>query len=208
MLVAQKEAERLLRRYRIPVAESRIYRTKEEAVHTSMPFPLVLKLISPEIVHKSDTGAVVTGIANRTALARALALAESRTRKQGICASFMLQRQEAGREIIVGMKRDAQFGPVIMYGMGGIFVEVYRDVSFRVAPLTMKDIREMVAETKSFQVLKGMRGQAPANIPALTNVIYGLSRLSCENPQFTEIDFNPVMVSEKKAVVVDARLIK
>jgi acyl-CoA synthetase (NDP forming) len=114
-----------------------------------------------------------------------------------------------GQECIVGMIRDHQFGPVIMFGLGGIFVEVLKDVAFRVAPLTDTDVDDLVAEIKGYKVLTGVRGEKPKDIDAIKNIIRALSAIAVDNPQINEIDLNPVIVHDKGkgASIVDSRVI-
>ena len=112
-----------------------------------------------------------------------------------------------GQECIIGMIRDPQFGPVIMFGLGGIFVEVLKDVSFRVAPLAQEDIDEMMEEIKGYKVLTGIRGEKAKDVNALKHIIAKLSRIAIDNPEIAEIDLNPVMVHEQGASIVDSRII-
>lgn len=115
--------------------------------------------------------------------------------------------ESKGTEVIIGMKRDETFGPVVMFGLGGIFVEVLKDVSFRIAPLTDRDAREMIREVKGFAILKGLRGQEPADIDALADIIVKLSMLGLEIPEVSEVDLNPVFTLPDGASIVDARMI-
>jgi len=120
---------------------------------------------------------------------------------------MLIQPMMKGKEIIIGMKRDPFFGPVIVFGLGGIFVEILKDVSMRIAPLTKKDASEMLTEIKGIEILKGARGEKSVNFKALQKIILSLSRLSLKHREIKEIDLNPVMVDEKEARVVDARII-
>ena len=160
-LVGQKEAIKLLREYDIHVTKSLIYDNKTEAVHSKISYPLVLKAVSEKIVHKTEEGAVITGINNKSELAHHLHKTEMNLKKKypEEKISFMLQKQETGKEVIIGMKRDAQFGPVILFGMGGVFVEVFKDVAMRIAPISKKEIKGMIEEVKAFNILKGFRGE-------------------------------------------------
>ena len=110
-------------------------------------------------------------------------------------------------EIIIGMMKDPSFGPVIMFGLGGIFVEVLKDVSFRIIPLEERDAQEMITEIKGYKILKGVRGEAPKDIEAIKNLLMKVSQLTMENPEIKEIDLNPVFVFEKGLQVVDAKMI-
>ena len=112
-----------------------------------------------------------------------------------------------GQECIIGMINDRQFGAVIMFGLGGIFVEVLKDVSFRVAPLVEKDIDEMITEIKGYKILTGIRGEKPKDIEAIKDILAKLSKIVIDNPEIEEIDLNPVIVHEKGVSIVDSRII-
>jgi acyl-CoA synthetase (NDP forming) len=183
----------------------------DEAIRkaSSVGFPLVLKIASATIVHKSDVGGIMTGINNIDELKKALIDMEQRIRNQfpDTKLGFLLQKQEKGKEVIIGMKRDNQFGPVILFGMGGIFVEVFKDVSMRIAPLEKKDIDDMIKEIKSYKILAGFRGEKAVDVAALADILDKVSSLSLHEKQINEIDFNPVIVDGDHAIVVDARMI-
>ncbi len=112
-----------------------------------------------------------------------------------------------GKELIVGMKRDPQFGPLIMFGMGGVYVEVLKDVSFRIAPITRKEAYEMVKEVKAYHILRGLRGEKPVDIDAIVDLLLRVSKLSVDHPEVLEMDLNPVKVFEKGYLVVDFRMV-
>jgi len=203
MLIEEKEAEKILKRYKIPICISKICNSKKDVFSCKIEFPIVLKALSPKIIHKTDSGAVIVGIKNKTELRMAF----EKFKKFGEI-NYLIQKQEEGKEIIIGMKRDAQFGPVILFGLGGVFVEVFKDVSFRIAPLSKKDIYEMINEIKAIKILKGFRGEKSVNLDKVSDILSKLSVLSLKEKHISEIDFNPVIVNETRAVVVDARLIK
>ena len=117
-----------------------------------------------------------------------------------------MQKMEEGREVIIGVKRDGQFGPVVMFGIGGIFVEVLNDVAFRIAPIDKQEAEKMITDIKSKNILEGFRGAKPANISELASMLANVSKLAYENKHIAEMDLNPVMVNEKTATVVDARI--
>jgi acyl-CoA synthetase (NDP forming) len=169
----------------------------------------VLKVSSPEIVHKTDVGGIKTGIASKAMLESELSAMKKRIKKAFPRAKFgfLLQQQVQGKEVIIGMKRDSQFGPVALFGMGGVNAEIFKDVSLRVCPLTKKDIDSMMCEVKSYALLTGYRGGKKVDIKGLAKILMNLSRLSLAEKQVSEIDFNPVIVNEKGAVVVDARML-
>ncbi len=210
MLLNQKKTLSLLGKYNIPVSKS-VITTGTDALRqcTKVGFPLVLKAVSDKIVHKTDAGGIAVNIQSKAGLKAEIKNMEARIRKifPKIDLNYMLQKQESGKEVIIGMKRDAQFGPVILFGLGGVFVELFKDVSMRVAPLTKNDIEEMIKEVKAYKILSGYRGEKPVNIASLAGIISRISRLSLKEKHISEIDLNPVIVNGKKAVVVDARVI-
>jgi acyl-CoA synthetase (NDP forming) len=208
-LLPQKATLALLEKYRIPHTESHIYASKSKLLMAKHAYPAVLKLLSNELIHKSDSGAVVTGITGAEDLALKLDAADARVRREhpSIKLEYMLQKQESGREVIIGMKRDAQFGPVILFGLGGVFVEVFKDACMRIAPLTKKDAMQMITSIKAYRILAGYRGEKPANARALADILLKISDLSMKEAGIMEIDFNPVMVNDQYATVVDARML-
>ena len=174
-------------------------------------FPVVLKVISADVIHKSDSGGVRLGLANSTQVGRAYSDIMSSVRQrhpqatiQGISVQPMAP---PGIEVIIGMSTDPQFGPVIMFGLGGVLVEILKDVSFRIVPVTRRDAAEMVREIKGYPILAGFRGQKPASVPALEELIVKVSQFIERNPQIRELDLNPVFAYENKAVAVDARVV-
>jgi len=210
-ILDQQKTLRLLKKYGIPVSKSIIgSRSLCLKECSKIGFPMVLKAVSEKILHKTDVGGIVTNIESRTQLQDEIQKMESAIKKRfpKIQCQYMLQAQEKGKEVIIGMKRDSQFGPVILFGLGGVFVELFKDVSMRIAPLSKKDIQEMISEVKAFRILSGFRGEKPVNISALADIIMKISRLSLKEKNIAEIDFNPVIVNEKAAVVVDARIIE
>lgn len=207
------ESKELLKRAGIPVVEARLATTKKQAVSMGkeLGFPVVLKVISADVIHKSDSGGVRLGLGNSTQVGRAYSDIMSSVRQrhpqatiQGISVQPMAP---PGIEVIIGMSTDPQFGPVIMFGLGGVLVEILKDVSFRIVPVTRRDAAEMVREIKGYPVLAGFRGQKPASVPALEELIVKVSRFIEDNPQVRELDLNPVFAYEDKAVAVDARVV-
>ena len=212
-VLTEVESKGLLKKAGIPVIEAKLARSKKEAISISkkMGFPVVLKINSPDVVHKSDSGGVKLGLANATQVGKAYSEIISSVKQvypeaqiQGVSVQPMAS---PGVEVIVGMSKDPQFGPVIMFGLGGILVEVLKDVSFRIVPLTERDAREMIKEIKGYPILEGYRGQKPASIPKLENLIVKVSQFVEKNPQIKELDLNPIFAYPDKAVAVDARII-
>jgi len=212
-VLTEVESKELLKKAGIPVVESKLARSKKEAVSISkeMGFPVVLKINSPDVVHKSDSGGVKLGLANATQVGKAYSEIISSIKQaypeaqiQGVSVQPMAS---PGVEVIVGISKDPQFGPVIMFGLGGILVEVLKDVSFRIVPVTERDAREMIREIKGYPILEGYRGQKPASIPALEKLIVKVSQFVDKNPHIKELDLNPIFAYPDKAVAVDARII-
>lgn len=212
-LLTEIESKELLKAAKIPVVETKLATSKTGAVEIArkMGFPVVMKIVSPDVTHKSDAGGVKLGIANATQAGKAyseiLANVKKYNPKAKITGVSVQKMAKQGIEIIIGMSKDAQFGPVIMFGLGGILVEVLKDVAFRIVPLTKRDASEMITEIKGFPVLKGFRGQEPANIPFLEDLIVKVSDFVDKNPQIKELDLNPVFAYKDGAMAVDARII-
>jgi acyl-CoA synthetase (NDP forming) len=169
-LLTEIESKELLKAARIPVVETRLATSKKEAMEIAakLGFPVVMKIVSPDVVHKSDAGGVVLSIQNATQAGRAygeiLANIKKHYPKAKITGITVQKMAKQGIEIIIGMTKDAQFGPVIMFGLGGILVEVLKDVSFRIVPMTKRDASEMIAEIKGYPILK-VTAAITANIP-------------------------------------------
>jgi acetate---CoA ligase (ADP-forming) subunit beta len=212
-LLTEVESKELLKKAGIPAVEAKLARSKKEAVSLSreMGFPVVLKISSPDVVHKSDSGGVKLGLTNAAQVGKAysqimssIKQAYPEARIDGVSVQTMAP---PGVEVIVGMTKDPQFGPVLMFGLGGILVEVLKDVSFRIVPVTERDAREMIKEIKGYPLLQGYRGQKPASIPALEQLILKVSQFVEKNPQIKELDLNPIFAYPDRAVAVDARII-
>jgi acyl-CoA synthetase (NDP forming) len=176
-----------------------------------MGFPVVMKIVSPDIIHKTDSGGVRLNIRNTTEAGNSYGEILSTVRKkhpgvriEGVSVQKMVSR---GVELIIGVTKDAQFGPVLMFGLGGIFVEVLKDVSFKIIPLTRKDAQDMIKEIKGYPVLGGFRGQEAVSIPILEDVILKVSEFVDTNPEIKELDINPIFAYKEGATAVDARII-
>lgn len=212
-LLTEIEAKEWLKSAGIPVVDTRLATSKTEAVEIAkkMGFPVALKIVSPDVVHKSDAGGVKLNLMNATQVAKAyseiMASIKKHNPKARIVGVSVQKMAKQGVEVIIGMTKDAQFGPVIMFGLGGILVEVLKDVSFRIVPLEKRDAAEMITEIKGFPILKGYRGQEPANIPYLEDLIVKVSNFVDKNPEIKELDLNPVFAYKDGAVAVDARII-
>jgi acyl-CoA synthetase (NDP forming) len=186
--------------------------TAADAVATAdrMGYPLVAKAIAPGVVHKSDVGGVITGLASGAAVAAAAAMLVDRMRAIGATLDGILLQREVrgGVEALVGVTTDPTFGPLVVCGLGGVLVELLRDVAFRLTPVSDIDAAEMIAKLRSAQLLDGYRGSPPADRGALIGVILRISALVEIVPELRELDLNPVKVLEpgKGAVAVDGRM--
>ena len=212
-ILTEFEAKKILKQAGIAVVETKLAKTQIEAVSLSrkMGFPVALKIASPDVIHKSDSRGVKLSLNNMTEVRKAYDEILRRVRKQfpratvhGVSVQKMAR---PGTEVIVGTSKDPQFGPVIMFGLGGVFVELLKDVSFRVIPVERRDAQEMINDIKGYPLLQGYRGKEPASISALVEVILKVSKLIEENPQIKELELNPIFAYRDKAVGVDARII-
>ena len=207
------ESKELMKMAGIPVAESRLARSKNEAAAFSreLGFPVVMKIVSPDVIHKSDSGGVKLNIRNATEAGKAyvdiVSSVKSHHPQANILGVSVQKMAPAGTEVIIGMTRDPQFGPVIMFGLGGVMVEVMKDVSFRIVPLSPKDAAEMITEIKGYPLLTGYPGSKPVDIKCLEEILAKVSIFAARNPQVKEIDLNPVIVYPEKAIAVDSRII-
>lgn len=209
----EHEAIEIIKYYGAPVAETRLARTPEEAgeIAEKIGFPVVLKIVSPDISHKSDVGGVIVGVNSREeAVEKAKKILENVSRKapNARISGILVQKQaRPGLEVIVGGLRDNVFGPVVMFGLGGIFVEVLRDVSFRIAPVSEEEAIEMMKEIKASRILEGYRNTPPVDKKSIAKVIIAAAKLLEENPEVDSLDLNPVIAYSDGALVVDARVI-
>lgn len=212
-LLSEVEAKDILRGAGFPVVPTVLARTRREAasIAKEIGFPVVLKVVSPQVIHKTDVGGVKLGIRNASQVE--LAFKEIMS---SVCATMPEARIDGvsvqpmarpGTEVIIGMSKDPQFGPVIMFGLGGILVELLKDVSFRIVPLTKRDASEMIREVKSYPLMRGYRGHEAVNINLLEDLIVKVSAFVDKTPEIKELDLNPVIAYKDSAVVVDARVI-
>lgn len=213
LLLNEVEAKALLAAAGVAVTETRLARSADEAVALAdaLGYPAALKIVSADIAHKSDVGGVALGLADAAAVRAAhatmlarVAAAAPGARIEGVS----VQRMAApGIEIIVGGTTDPQFGPVLMFGLGGVFVEVLKDVAFRIVPLEPRDAAQMVREIRALPVLQGARGAQPADLGAIEAMLLQVSRFMADHPEVAELDLNPVFAYPKGAVAVDARIV-
>lgn len=209
----EPEAKTVCMRCGIPVTNFKVAKNEAEAVKFAeeIGYPIVLKIVSPDIIHKSDVGGVVVGLKTakdvRNAYKQILESIKKHKADAKIVGVLVQEMAPSSTEVIVGAIKDPQFGPALMFGLGGIFVEVLKDVTFRVAPITVDEAREMITEVKAYPLLKGYRNQPPADIEAIVQILLNTSRLVMEHQEIKELDLNPIMVYEKGAKTVDARII-
>jgi acyl-CoA synthetase (NDP forming) len=212
-ILTEFESKKILKQVGIPVVEARLAENQKEVVSLSQKtgFPVVLKIISPDVVHKTDSGGVKLGLKSvsevRKAYNEILASVKKQFPRAVIHGVSVQKMARPGTEVIIGTSKDPQFGPVIMFGLGGIFVEMLKDVSFRIIPVARRDAQEMIQEIKGYPLLQGYRGKEPASIPVLVDMILKISNLINKNPQIKELELNPIFAYKDRAVAVDARII-
>jgi acyl-CoA synthetase (NDP forming) len=211
--LTELESKQILKEAGIDTTEIMLATTKEEAVSRSkeLGFPVALKIVSHDVLHKTDVGGVKLSLKNEKDVGKAfdeiissIKKHEPATNIQGVSVQHMAR---PGTEVIIGMSKDPQFGPVLMFGLGGILVEVLKDVSFRIVPLTRRDAGEMIREIKGYPVLEGYRGQEPANIAVLEDMLLKVSDFVENRPEIKELDINPIFAYRDSALAVDARVI-
>ncbi|MBU9889318.1 MAG: acetate--CoA ligase family protein [Candidatus Omnitrophica bacterium] len=199
--------------YDLPVIPWAFVRTAEDAWEQAVRigFPVVMKVVSQQIVHKVDVGGVRLNLNSAEDVQNSFRdiMAVGEKLKAKIDGVFMQRMAPKGREVILGMKRDSHFGPILMFGLGGIYVEALKDVTFRVAPIRELSAMDMIKSIRAFKLLQGVRGEPPADLEAIADCLKRLSQLSCDHPEIDEIDINPLMVygERKGAGVIDARII-
>ena len=212
-VLTEVESKQILEEAGIPAASARLARTADEAVKAAaeLGYPVVLKIVSPEVTHKSDVGGVKLDLDSEETVAaafqeitKAVKRQQSEARIEGVAVQKMAR---PGIEVIVGMSKDPQFGPVLMFGLGGVLVEVLKDVAFRIVPLEARDARQMIREIKGFPVLEGFRGQEPADLEALEKLLLKVSAFVEAHPEIEELDLNPVFAYKDGTLAVDARIV-
>jgi acyl-CoA synthetase (NDP forming) len=212
--VLEPDAIRVLEQYNIPYPEHGLARSPEEAARIAgeLGYPVVLKVVSPDVVHKSDAGGVVAGVEDgrevRSAYEGILDGVRAAVPKARIEGVLVCKQAPDGLEVIVGGLDDATFGPTVMFGLGGIFAEALKDVSFRVAPLERRDAEEMIEEIRGYRLLTGARGQASYDLDATIDLLLSVSRLLIDHQEIKELDLNPVRLYHKGLLVLDARIME
>ncbi len=212
-ILTEIESKQIFSSAGIKCTDTRLARTKEDAVSISneIGYPVVLKISSVEITHKSDAGGVKVNITDDAAVMKAfddIMASVKKTYPHTVLEGVSVQAMaKPGTEIIIGMTKDHQFGPVIMFGLGGIMVEMLKDVAFRTIPLDKEQALGMIKGIKGFRLLQGYRGEAPADIDSLSDMIVKISEFIDKTPEIKEMDMNPVFVYSDGAVVADARIV-
>ena len=209
-----EETREVLSAYGFSLPQRIVTETSREAISAanSLGYPVVMKIVSPDILHKSDVGGVKVGITEKSQVARSFEDLISNAKRfmpEALILGVTVEEMIApGKEVVLGSSRDPSFGPLLMFGLGGIYVEVLKDVSFRIAPLTFNEAELMIKEIRSYPILKGVRGEKPSDLIAVRESLLRLSQLVIDFSEILEIDINPLMVlpAGKGAVVIDSRL--
>jgi acetyltransferase len=213
-LLTEAEAKRFLEYYNFPVVRTKVATTQDEAVRLAaeLGYPVVLKILSPQIVHKTDAGGVALDLNSEAEVREAYDRIIQRAKQykpeaeiQGVTVQEMIKK--TGYEVIIGAKQDPLFGPVILFGMGGVGVELFKDFSLGLPPLNQTLVRRMMEETKVYQLLKGYRNVPPANIRLLEEIMVLFSQMLVDFPQLKEVDINPLFIDSEEAYAFDARIL-
>jgi len=209
----EPEAKTICAEYGVSVNKFSLATNEKEAVTKAekIGYPIVLKIVSPDIIHKSDAGGVKINLNTPQEVEAAYKTIIENAKKYKadaqIVGVIVQEMAPSGTEVIIGAVKDPQFGPTIMFGLGGIFVELLKDVNFRVVPIDKDDAKEMITKLKAYPLLNGYRGSKPADIDALADILVNVSKLVWDNPEIKELDLNPVMAYPVGAKAVDARII-
>ena len=212
-ILTEVESKQLLEEAGVPTAHARLATSSAAAVEVAreIGFPVVLKIVSPQITHKTDVGGVKLNLSSPEEVAAAfdeIVAAARRAAGDAVVEGVSVQKMaQPGIEVIVGVSTDPQFGPVLMFGLGGVLVEVLKDVSFRIIPIVARDARQMIREIKGFPLLEGYRGQDPADLAALEKLLLRVSEFVEQHPEVSELDLNPVFAYKDGALAVDARIV-
>src|SRR5919199_1546506 len=211
-VITEESAKEILKHYSINVPPYAIATNADDATTKAkqIGFPLVAKIVSAQILHKTDVKGVKVGVNSESEVRETFEDMYGRLSKQFDVKGVLIEKMVAPgiTELIIGLQNDAQFGPIIMLGLGGIYTEIFRDVSFRVLPITKKDAEQMIENLKGKQILKGFRGSEPVNIDVISDALVKIGKLGIDMASYYEsIDFNPVIVYHNDYRVVDAKII-
>ncbi len=209
----EHESKKICEAAGLPITIFRVTETLEEVLEASekIGYPIVLKIISRDITHKTEVGGVLLNLKDPSQVENGFWQITANVHKYDQKAKidgFLVQEMvPQSTEVVIGMTKDPTFGPALMFGLGGIFVEVLEDVAFRIAPISLNDAYEMIEEIKSYKILTGVRGREPVDIDALADILQKVSDLVIDYPEINQLDLNPVIVYPEGAKVVDARMI-
>ncbi|MGB0630289.1 MAG: acetate--CoA ligase family protein [Alphaproteobacteria bacterium] len=207
--LSEYDSKRLLAAYGVPVTRERLVHSEKDARAAAerLGYPIVLKGCAHDLLHKTEAGLVMVGLGSGKEVADGFKTLKSRAGRN-FAGGFLVQEMVRGdRELMIGMTRDAQFGPSVMFGLGGIFTEVLEDVSFRLAPLSLSDAREMMSEIRAAKILDSVRGMARVDRALLARAIVAVGKAAADNPDIAEIDINPLIVAGSRPVAVDGLVI-
>lgn len=206
--LSEYDSKRILGAYGIPVVKESLVNDLNEAKEAAsgIGYPVVLKFCSAEVTHKTEKGLIEVGLRDSRDLTRAFKALQKRAK--GLDGGYLVQEMVKGvRELVIGMIRDPQFGPCVMFGLGGIFTEILRDVSFRVAPIEKRDAMEMMREIKGQKILEAIRGMEAVDLEVLSRSLIALGNLGLEQDAIQEVDVNPLIVRGSQPVAVDALVV-
>jgi len=209
----EPEAKTICMDYGIPTPDFCVVSSKDEAFKASKKFgyPVVLKIVSPDILHKTEAGGVIVGLNSGEEVEKGYeqVIRNAKKYKADAKISGVLVQKMApkGTEVIIGGLKDPQFGQTLMFGLGGVFVEILKDITFRIAPIEETDARSMITEIKAYPILKGFRGQDPVDQEAIVRILLDASKMLMDLPEVNQMDLNPIMAYNKGASVVDARIL-
>ena len=215
LTVGDAEAREIMKAYGITIPQAQLASNPDEAVEIAqrIGYPVVMKIVSPDILHKTDIGGVKLNLMGDTAVRDTFDLLMYRASRYmpeaEIWGALVQEMVPQGKEVIIGINRDPQFGPLLLFGLGGIYVEALKDVSFRIAPIARWEAEEMITEIRAYPLLRGFRGEKPSDLKAIAECILRVSQLAVDFPEIVELDINPLMVNEegKGAVAIDMRLV-
>lgn len=208
MQLNQKDSSKLLKKYSISLPGTLHFKDIAEIKQKKIKYPAVLKIDSEEILHKTEYSLVYLNLKTFSEINESFIHAEKKIAKMNVKTyRYILQEMVSGIEFIIGMKTDVTFGKIILFGPGGVFVELLKDISMKIAPLSKKDAIDLIDGIKSRKLLEGFRNMPKVNRDKLVELLMSFSKLAINEKDISEIDFNPVMANEKEAVVVDARII-
>ncbi len=205
-LLSFKKTKQLFKKHNISIKGTGLFEKKQDALiyANKIGFPVVLKVYSDKVIHKTEENAVITNIQNDKEFKKSFTFLDRKFKdKEGI----IVQKQFKGRELVIGLNYDKTFDPVIMVGLGGIFVEVLNDVSFRLCPLKKRDAKEMLEELKGYRILQSFRGSKKVNLNKLQELLVNLSKFLLKEKNIHSVDFNPIFIDEKEINIADFRII-